>query len=67
MSRRLYSMGRFAARRPWIVIASWIAISLVVISAAFLTGIAGAHESGVTGGSVESEHVAEDLLIRSDR
>ena len=38
MSRRLYLMGRFGARRPWIVISAWIAISLVVIGAASAFG-----------------------------
>ncbi len=38
MSNRLYRMGRFAARRPWAMIASWVAISLLVIVAAGLFG-----------------------------
>ena len=38
MSSRLYRMGRFAARRPWVMIASWVAISLLVIVAAGVFG-----------------------------
>ncbi len=38
MSRRLYRMGRFAARRPWVMIASWIAVSLLVIITAGVFG-----------------------------
>ncbi|MGI8518724.1 MAG: MMPL family transporter, partial [Acidimicrobiia bacterium] len=34
MSGRLYRLGRFAARRPWVVIAAWVAISLAVVGAA---------------------------------
>ena len=38
MSDRLYRMGHFAARRPWVVIAAWLAIGLVVIGAASAFG-----------------------------
>ena len=38
MSHRLYRMGSFAARRPWVVIASWVMVSLVVIGAASAFG-----------------------------
>ena len=38
MSSRLYRMGHFAARRPWVMIASWVAISLLVIVAAGVFG-----------------------------
>ena len=34
MSRALERLGRFAARRPWVVIASWLAICLVVLASA---------------------------------
>ena len=33
MSQLLYRLGRFAARRPWVVIASWLVVSVVVIGA----------------------------------
>ncbi len=33
MSQLLYRLGRFAARRPWAVIASWLVVSVVVIGA----------------------------------
>ena len=38
MSHRLYQLGRFAARRPFVVIATWIAISIVVIGASSAWG-----------------------------
>jgi len=38
MSHRLYRLGRFAARRPWVVISIWVALSLVVIGAASAFG-----------------------------
>ena len=31
MSRTLYRLGRFAGRRPWAVIAAWLAASLLVV------------------------------------
>ena len=33
MSNSLYRMGRFAARRPWVVIGTWLAVSVLVIGA----------------------------------
>jgi RND superfamily putative drug exporter len=38
MSHRLYRLGSLAARRPWVVIASWVAVSLVVVGAASAFG-----------------------------
>ena len=38
MSNRLYRMGNFAARRPWVVIAAWLAVAIVVIGAASTFG-----------------------------
>ncbi|MDP9145343.1 MAG: MMPL family transporter, partial [Actinomycetota bacterium] len=38
MSHRLYRMGRFAARRPWVVIATWVVVALVVVGAASAFG-----------------------------
>ena len=34
MSQGLYRLGRFSARRPWVVIGSWLALALVVVGAA---------------------------------
>ena len=34
MSRALERLGRFAARRPWVVIASWLAMCLLVVASA---------------------------------
>ena len=33
MSHALYRLGRFAARRPWLVIGAWLLISVIVIGA----------------------------------
>jgi len=33
MSHALYRLGRFAARRPWTVIAAWLVVSVLVIGA----------------------------------
>ncbi len=33
MSHALYQLGRFAARRPWLVIGAWLVISVLVIGA----------------------------------
>jgi len=38
MSHRLYRLGRFAARRPWTVIAIWMAVAAVVIGASAAFG-----------------------------
>ncbi|MCL1599762.1 MAG: MMPL family transporter, partial [Actinomycetia bacterium] len=38
MARSLYRMGRFSARRPWVVIGTWIAVSVLVIGAAGIFG-----------------------------
>ena len=34
MSRALMRLGRFAARRPWVVIATWLVLAAVVLAAA---------------------------------
>ena len=31
MSHALYRFGRFAARRPWVVIGAWLSVSLLVL------------------------------------
>jgi RND superfamily putative drug exporter len=33
MSHALYRLGRFGARRPWVVIGAWLVVSIVVIGA----------------------------------
>ena len=33
MSHALYRLGRFGARRPWVVIAGWLAVAAVVVGA----------------------------------
>jgi putative drug exporter of the RND superfamily len=38
MSNRLYRLGHFAARRPWVVIATWVAVALVVVAGASAFG-----------------------------
>ncbi len=38
MSRSLYRLGRFAARRPWTVIGVWLLVSVLVIGAAGVFG-----------------------------
>ena len=38
MSYALYRLGRFAARRPWVVIGSWLAVSVLVIGASGFFG-----------------------------
>ncbi len=38
MSHALYKLGRFAARRPWLVIASWLSIAIIVIGASTMFG-----------------------------
>ena len=38
MSHALYKLGRFAARRPWLIIGSWVSIAVIVISASTMFG-----------------------------
>lgn len=38
MSHGLYRLGRFAARRPWIVIGAWLVIAIAVIGASGIFG-----------------------------
>jgi len=33
MSRALYRLGRFAARRPWVVVGAWLVVAALVIAA----------------------------------
>lgn len=38
MSHALYRLGRFAARRPWVVIGTWLAVAVIVIAASSAFG-----------------------------
>jgi RND superfamily putative drug exporter len=38
MSHALYKLGRFAARRPWVVIGSWLFVAVMVIGASVMFG-----------------------------
>ena len=38
MSHALYRLGRFAARRPWTVIGTWVLVAVVVIGSSALFG-----------------------------
>ncbi|MGC1207315.1 MAG: MMPL family transporter [Ornithinimicrobium sp.] len=38
MSHRLYRLGRYAARRPWTVIGTWLLMALLVIGASTMFG-----------------------------
>ena len=33
MSKSLYRLGHLAARRPWVVIGSWLVLAVVVVGA----------------------------------
>ncbi|MEN8041748.1 MAG: MMPL family transporter [Actinomycetota bacterium] len=59
MSTQLYRMGHFAARRPWVVIGSWIAVFLVLIAATSAFGKELEDSMEVPG--LDSQH-AIDLL-----
>ena len=38
MSQSLYRLGRLSARRPWLVIGSWLVLTLVVVGASSTFG-----------------------------
>ena len=38
MSNRLYRLGRFAARRPWVVLGSWLLMAVLVVGASSAFG-----------------------------
>jgi RND superfamily putative drug exporter len=38
MSRGLYRLGRFSARRPWVVLGSWLAMAVILVGAASAFG-----------------------------
>ncbi len=66
MSHALYRMGRFAARRPWVVIGSWLLAAVVVIAASSAFGRELGDSVEVPG--LDSQQATELLTTaRSDR
>ncbi|MEX1262780.1 MAG: MMPL family transporter [Actinomycetota bacterium] len=63
MSHALYRMGRFAARRPWVVIGAWLVVSVIVIAASGAFGRELEAESSVPG--LDSQE-AVDLLSAAE-
>ena len=63
MSHALYRMGRFAARRPWVVIGAWLVVSVIVIAASGALGRELEAESSVPG--LDSQE-AVDLLSAAE-
>lgn len=63
MSHRLYLLGRFAARRPWAMIAIWVAVAGLVIGAASAFGSELEDSMEVPG--LDSQ-AAVDLLSSAD-
>ncbi len=59
MSRRLYRLGRFAARRPWIVVGTWVVVAVIVIGAS--AGFGRKLEDSFTAPGLDST-AALDLL-----
>ena len=66
MSHALYRLGRFAARRPWTVVGSWLVVSVLVLGASSAFGEKLEDSFGAPG--LDSQQ-ATDLLSRagSDR
>ena len=66
MSHALYRLGRFAARRPWAVVGSWLVVSVLVLGASSAFGEKLEDSFGAPG--LDSQK-ATDLLSRagSDR
>ena len=60
MSHALYRLGRFAARRPWAVIGSWLVVSVLVIGASSAFGEKLEDSFGAPG--LDSQK-ATDLLV----
>jgi RND superfamily putative drug exporter len=63
MSHALHRFGRFAARRPWAVIGTWLLVSLLVITAAMSLGRELGDSFEVPG--LDSQE-ATDLLSRTE-
>jgi putative drug exporter of the RND superfamily len=63
VSHALYRLGRFAARRPWVVIGAWLVISVVVIAASGAFGRELEAEGSVPG--LDSQE-AVDLLSAAE-
>jgi RND superfamily putative drug exporter len=63
MSHTLYKLGRYAARRPWTVIGTWLVVSLLVVVAAGAFGQKLEDSMGAPG--LDSQK-ATDLLARSN-
>jgi putative drug exporter of the RND superfamily len=59
MSHALYRLGRFAARRPWTVVATWLLVAIVVIGAS--AGFGRKLEDSFTAPGLDST-AALDLL-----
>ncbi|MEU4389571.1 MMPL family transporter [Kribbella sp. NPDC023855] len=59
MSNALYRLGRFAARRPWTVIGTWIALAVLVVTAAGVFGQKLENTFGAPG--LDSQHATELL------
>ena len=63
MSHALYRFGRFAARRPWVVIGTWLLVSVLVVTAAGSVGRGLGDSFEVPG--LDSQDAA-DLLARTE-
>ena len=63
MSNALHRLGRFAARRPWTVITSWLVLSVLVVGAAAAVGQELEDSFGAPG--LDSQ-AATDLLAGAD-
>ncbi|WP_433022702.1 MMPL family transporter [Kribbella sp. CA-294648] len=59
MSNALYRLGRFAARRPWTVIGTWVALAVLVVTAAGVFGQKLENTFGAPG--LDSQHATELL------
>ncbi len=59
MSNALYRLGRFAARRPWTVIGTWVVLAVLVVAAAGIFGQKLENTFGAPG--LDSQHATELL------
>ncbi|TDD63505.1 MMPL family transporter [Kribbella antibiotica] len=59
MSNALYRLGRYAARRPWTVIGTWIVLAVLVVTAAGVFGQKLENTFGAPG--LDSQHATELL------